>query len=96
MGYSVAAKYQGQGYMRETLQAALTYVFNELNLHRVMANYMASNQRSAALLAQLGFEQEGLAKSYLKIAGNWQDHLLTAKINPAHSLADEASHQEII
>ena len=84
LGYSVSAKYQGQGYMHEVLQAALTYVFNELDLHRVMANHMTSNQRSAALLEQLGFEQEGLAKSYLKIAGRWQDHVLTAKINPAH------------
>lgn len=84
LGYSVAAKYQGQGYMREILQAALAYVFDELNLHRVMANYMTSNQRSAALLKQLGFKQEGLAKSYLKIAGIWQDHVLTARINPAH------------
>lgn len=84
LGYSVSVKYQGQGYMLETLQAALTYVFNELDLHRVMANYMTSNQRSAALLEQLEFKQEGLAKSYLKIAGRWQDHVLTAKINPAH------------
>ncbi|WP_448217491.1 hypothetical protein [Endozoicomonas sp. 2B-B] len=28
-----------------------------------------------ALLDKLGFEHEGLAKSYLKIAGKWQDHV---------------------
>jgi ribosomal-protein-alanine N-acetyltransferase len=30
----------------------------------------------------LGFEKEGYAKSYLKIAGHWQDHILTALVNP--------------
>ncbi|MDB2386336.1 ribosomal protein S5-alanine N-acetyltransferase [Shewanella sp.] len=84
LGYSVSARYQAQGYMHEVLSAALDYVFNELDLHRVMANYMTHNQRSARLLKRLGFEEEGLAKSYLHIAGNWQDHVLTAKINDAH------------
>ena len=45
-----------------------------------MANYMPHNSRSAALLFRLGFEKEGVARSYLKIAGKWQDHVLTSKI----------------
>ncbi|NMH64163.1 ribosomal protein S5-alanine N-acetyltransferase [Shewanella salipaludis] len=83
LGYSIAHKYQGQGLMQEILTAGLDYVFNEVGLHRVMANYMPDNERSAALLARLGFEREGYAKSYLKIAGSWQDHVLTSKVNPA-------------
>ncbi|WP_461537188.1 GNAT family N-acetyltransferase [Spongorhabdus nitratireducens] len=83
VGYSVAEKYQGQGYMPEILKAALGYVFDTVGLHRVMATYMPSNERSAAVLQKLGFQQEGLAKSYLKIAGRWEDHVLTSKINPA-------------
>ncbi|WP_415232094.1 hypothetical protein [Psychromonas sp.] len=39
--------------------------------------------RSEKLLVKLGFEKEGVAKSYLKIAGSWQDHVLTSKINPS-------------
>lgn len=49
-----------------------------------MANYTPSNIRSEKLLTKLGFEKEGLAKSYFKIAGSWQDHVLTSKINPSH------------
>ncbi|WP_150466404.1 GNAT family N-acetyltransferase [Francisella sp. SYW-9] len=85
LGYSIAEKYQGLGLMTEVLEVTISYVFDELSLHRVMANYIVNNIRSEKLLVKLGFEKEGLAKSYLKIAGKWQDHILTAKINPKHS-----------
>jgi len=83
LGYSIAEKKQGKGLMFEMLQASIQYVFTEYNLHRVMANYIPSNTRSGKLLNKLGFEKEGVAKSYLKIAGSWQDHVLTSKINPS-------------
>jgi ribosomal-protein-alanine N-acetyltransferase len=82
LGYSISEKNQGVGLMFEMLQASIQYVFTEYNLHRIMANYIPSNIRSGILLDRLGFQKEGLAKSYLKIAGSWQDHVLTSKINP--------------
>ncbi|WP_426663451.1 GNAT family N-acetyltransferase [Rhodanobacter aciditrophus] len=82
LGYGVAARAQGQGIMHEALQAGLAWAFGELGLHRVMANHMPRNERSARLLARLGFEREGYAKRYLQIAGVWEDHVLTARIRP--------------
>ena len=70
--------------MTEFVEGAINYVFERLDLHRIMANYMPGNTRSARVLDKLGFNKEGFAKSYLKIAGEWQDHVLTAKINPNH------------
>jgi len=81
LGYSISEQEQGKGLMFEMLQASINYVFKELNLHRIMANYIPENTRSERLLNRLGFQKEGLAKSYLKIAGSWQDHVLTSKIN---------------
>ena len=81
LGYSIAGKYQGLGYMYEITQAGIDYIFSEVGLHRVMANYIPGNKRSGNLLARLGFEKEGYARDYLKINGQWQDHILTAKIN---------------
>jgi ribosomal-protein-alanine N-acetyltransferase len=52
-----------------------------LNLHRVMANYLPENERSARLLARLGFCIEGQANAYLQIAGAWRDHILTSLVN---------------
>ena len=83
LGYSISEKKQGTGLMFEMLQASIQYVFTEYNLHRVMANYIPSNIRSGKLLDKLGFQKEGIALSYLKIAGSWQDHVLTSKINPS-------------
>ncbi|MGI9283052.1 MAG: GNAT family N-acetyltransferase [Endozoicomonas sp.] len=85
LGYSISKKHEGQGLMLEIVSAGIDYVFQEAKLHRIMANYIPDNHRSAALLKKLGFEEEGRARSYLKIAGKWQDHILTSRINPAHS-----------
>ena len=82
LGYATAEKHQSQGYMAEAINASLGYVFNELNLHRVMANYMPRNARSGDLLARLGFTVEGKASQYLQINGVWEDHVLTSRINP--------------
>jgi ribosomal-protein-alanine N-acetyltransferase len=82
LGFSLSQAHQGQGFMYEALNAAITHVYEQLGLHRIMANYMPSNMRSGALLSRLGFVKEGLAPSYLKIAGRWQDHVLTSKLNP--------------
>lgn len=80
LGYGIGARWQGLGMMHEALEAALVWAFGELDLHRVMANHMPRNERSARLLARLGFEREGYARAYLKIAGQWEDHVLTARI----------------
>ena len=85
LGYSLDGERQGQGLMTEILEAALAYVFHELHLHRVMANYMPANVRSAAVLQRLGFQREGLARAYLKINGAWEDHILTAKLHPDYN-----------
>ena len=80
-GYGIAAAAEGQGLMHEALGALIAFAFAELNLHRLMANYMPRNQRSGRLLARLGFVTEGLAKNYLRINGQWEDHVMTALSN---------------
>ncbi|MGB9107062.1 MAG: GNAT family N-acetyltransferase [Telluria sp.] len=81
LGFSLCQDFQGQGLMHEALRCAIDFVFKELALHRVMANYRPENERSHRLLQRLGFEREGLARAYLKIDGRWTDHVLTSLIN---------------
>ena len=64
--------------MSEALRAAIDYVFSELRLHRIMANYMPANERSGRLLRRMGFTVEGYARDYMSIAGEWRDHILTS------------------
>lgn len=85
LGFAVSASHQGKGIMYEGLQAAIGYMFDTVGLHRIMANHLPHNERSAKLLKRLGFEKEGYAKSYLKINGIWQDHILNALVSTKDS-----------
>lgn len=82
LGYSLAAEAQGRGYMLETVCGTVDYAFHRLGLHRVMANYVPRNLRSAAVLRRAGFVVEGYARDYLLIDGRWEDHVMTAITNP--------------
>lgn len=82
LGFSLGQRHEGQGLMREALEAAIDFVFDELNFHRIEAAYQPHNQRSGGLLKRLGFVVEGYARDYLHLAGAWRDHILTAKTNP--------------
>lgn len=81
LGYSLAESKQGKGYMSEAVGLCIQYIFDELNFHRIAANYMPRNQRSGNLLKRLGFVVEGYARDYLLINGKWEDHLLTSLMN---------------
>jgi len=81
VGYGLDRHAVGKGLMEEALRAIISFCFNELNLHRLMANYMPANVRSAKLLRKLGFVPEGFARDYLYLAGAWQDHILTSRTN---------------
>jgi ribosomal-protein-alanine N-acetyltransferase len=88
LGYGLSAQHQGQGYMTEAGQRLVAYAFDDLNLHRLMANYMPHNQRSANVLKRLGFAIEGIARDYLFINGQWQDHVLTSLVNPSWQMPE--------
>lgn len=83
LGYAIDHAHEGQGLMREALEATIEHVFAVLKLHRIQANYVPGNARSGRLLERLGFVREGLAKDYLFIDGAWRDHVLAARLNPA-------------
>lgn len=82
LGYTLSQSMQGNGYMREALLPVIDFAFTQRNIHRITANYMPHNQRSGRLLRSLGFQVEGYSRDYLLIDGKWQDHILTALLNP--------------
>lgn len=81
LGYRLDEHETGKGYMGEAVAAVVDYAFEVLGLHRIEANVMPRNTASRHLLASLGFEEEGLARRYLKIAGVWEDHLHHVRFN---------------
>jgi [ribosomal protein S5]-alanine N-acetyltransferase len=78
VGYWMGECFAGQGYMSRALRAAISYSFSTLRLHRIEAACLPTNHASIRVLEAAGFRREGLARSYLRINGRWQDHLLFA------------------
>jgi ribosomal-protein-alanine N-acetyltransferase len=75
-GYWLGEEHQGHGYMAEAARVLTAYAFNDLNLHRINAATLGHNGRSIRLLRRLRFEEEGFARNYIRINGEWQDHIL--------------------
>lgn len=80
LGYWIGEPYARQGYMAEAMELIMRFGFRELGLHRLEAACLPSNDASQALLKRLGFVEEGIARGYLRIAGEWRDHLLFARL----------------
>jgi ribosomal-protein-alanine N-acetyltransferase len=81
LGYWMGAPFAGQGYMSRAVRSAATYAFANLRFHRIEAACLPHNAPSIGLLERNGFQREGLARSYLRINGTWQDHLLFARLD---------------
>ena len=58
------------------MKTTVAYVFDELGMHRLEAACVPTNEASRRLLMKVGFTQEGYAREYLRINGEWRDHLL--------------------
>ena len=58
VGYSLARAHWGRGYAYEAMSRLLSYLFDELNLHRVVAECDVENTASRKLLEKLGFRRE--------------------------------------
>lgn len=80
LGYWVDASLAGRGLMTRAVAAVIEHARAELRLHRLQASTLLENAASPQVLLRNGFEQFGLAPKYLRIAGEWQDHLLFQRI----------------
>ncbi|GAA0123940.1 MAG: GNAT family N-acetyltransferase [Clostridium argentinense] len=76
IGYSIDENEQGKGYMKEAVKLAIDYAYDELELHRIEASTMVSNEKSQRVLKSCGFQELGVSKEYLYIDGKWQDHII--------------------
>ena len=75
VGYWAGQPYARNGYTLSALKTLQRFAFVTLGLHRLEAACCTDNEPSCRLLLKAGFKYEGVARSYLKINGNWRDHL---------------------
>ncbi len=76
LGYWMGQPHAGRGYMSRAVRAAAHFSFGTLRLHRLEAACLLHNAASIQVLERVGFTREGVARSYLRINGRWQDHIL--------------------
>ena len=81
LGYWIGARFARQGFMSDAVHALIPFVFGTLGLHRIEAACLPNNAPSKRLLERVGFQQEGYARAYLSINGQWRDHLLFALLD---------------
>ena len=80
LGYWIGQPHSRQGYMREAIVALSHHAFRRLDLSRLEAACLEENTPSRGLLEKAGFKYEGVAQSYLQIAGRWRNHVLYAQL----------------
>lgn len=80
LGYWIGAPYARQGFMREAITALTHYAHTEMDLSRIEAACLPENTASRGALEKCGFKYEGVAQSYLQIAGRWRNHVLYANL----------------
>jgi ribosomal-protein-alanine N-acetyltransferase len=90
LGYWIGARFARQGYMSDAVRVLIPFVFRTLGLHRIEAACLPENQPSRSLLAKAGFLEEGLARKYLLINGEWRDHIQFALLEDEASLKNGA------
>lgn len=81
LGYKLAKDEINKGYMTEAIKKGIEVIFDQYKLHRIEANIMPKNKRSLRVVEKLGFYDEGLAYKYLKINGEWEDHIHMVLLN---------------
>ena len=71
IGITISPHEQKKGYAKETLFGILTFLFNQINIHRVVEIVDAENIASINLLKSLGFRLEGHFIENIYFKGKW-------------------------
>jgi [ribosomal protein S5]-alanine N-acetyltransferase len=80
LGYWVSVDSIGRGLATRAVEAVAEIADTELKLHRIEASTLTGNVASQRVLERTGFQQIGMAPTYLHIDGHWQDCNLYQRI----------------
>lgn len=68
IGYFIKSRYWGQGLGTEMGKALIDYLFNNFNIHKVIASCNSNNKNSENIMLKLGMTKEG---SFKKVRYKW-------------------------
>ncbi len=76
IGYGLARRHWGQGFMHEALTTVIDYAFGPFGLRRLEADIDPRNLASVRSLERLGFAREGLLRERWQVGDEISDTLL--------------------
>lgn len=75
IGYWIDQKLAGFGLVPEAVVVVLQFAFESLRLHRIEVAIIPRNRASRRVVEKLALREEGVAKGFLEINGEWEDHI---------------------
>ena len=85
LGYWIGQPFARRGYGLAAVRAVSAFAFCPYRLSRLEAQCLPDNEPSRRLLLKAGFAEEGYARAYLKINGEWRDHRLFGLVSRARA-----------
>lgn len=77
VGYNIGYDYWNKGIMTEAMSAVITYLFDEVNMHRILAKHDVENPASGKVMQKCGMIYEGTFRKYYRHEdGNYSDSML--------------------
>lgn len=76
IGYWLAKKHNGKGFVTKSCRKLLEYAFGELELNRAVIRCVPENTKSRAIPKKLGFFEEGIERQGGLHHGNYVDFVV--------------------
>ncbi len=76
IGCTLNKNFQAKGYATEALKGVITYLFNNLQKHRITTSIDPGNINSIKLVERLGFRKEAHFIESLLLNGKWVDDIV--------------------
>jgi RimJ/RimL family protein N-acetyltransferase len=73
LGYWIAEPFWNKGFVSEAAAAVIRFGFEELDLRRVAAHYVAVNGASGKVMANAGMQKEGVLRQHMFRNGTYHD-----------------------
>ena len=82
IGYWLGSEYYRQGLMSAALVSVVNFAVRNWKITKISAATLPENTASINLLRKFNFSEEGIGRKYLKIKGNWRDHMIFSYLAP--------------
>ena len=74
IGYWIDEQFANRGLMSDAVALVCNYLFSQRSMHRIEIAVRPENLPSNRVAQKLGFQLEGVRRSFIHIDGQWRDH----------------------